>query len=54
MNFELVKINPPFPKRSANMIDSSEERKREMARVFLKSAVRGIMGVLGNKDDNKY
>ena len=38
------------------MIDSSEERKREMARVrlFLKSAVRGIMGVLGNKDDNKY
>ena len=28
MNFELVEINPPFPKRSAKVIDSSEERKR--------------------------
>ena len=55
MNFELVEIKPLFSKGSAKMIDSSEESKCSMARVcvVLKSAIRGIMGALGKKDDNQ-
>ena len=41
MNFKLVEINLPFPKRSAKMIDGSEERKCWMARVRASSETQG-------------